>query len=271
MKITKSIISWTIFTLFSLVWARFVFISLPTNPAFLTYAGVQIASISLLILIAFVPLFFFAFLISSIEKSLHRQDLSYFFQRTARGTQIALSGSEAISKSLIEMKGISYATQFFSLLPTVYQDFYESLRRILKNIVLANIGSLDKRPETQDLWVLCRQFLYQASRDPAILDDIRRSFKKSQNIAAEFANFKLRYDHFLKTLKTYDRDMLVQKFIEEGPLGQTQAVLGHLYTKAFEKPKETTILTSTVVSSETKKAKLGEGSLLQGLSIGDKK
>ncbi|MBN2676092.1 MAG: hypothetical protein JXR30_02450 [Alphaproteobacteria bacterium] len=267
MKKYNTFILWGTYGFFGFLWARYVFISLPKNLSFLSYAGVETLAIQDIFILAFVPLFFFAFLTSFIQKSLHDNDFKTLVFRLSRGHQVTLGNLETISKKLIELNKVDYATQFFSLLPTVYQDFYESLRKILRHIVLADVPSLDKRPESQDLWILCRQFISQASRDPGVLEDVRRTFKKSEGIAKEFANFKLRYDNFLKTLKIHDPDSLIFGFIQEGPLGQTQAVLGHIYTRAFEKPKSIADLQveRKAVSEDQEQ---NTPSLLQGLSIG---
>ncbi|MBN1783643.1 MAG: hypothetical protein JW812_01615 [Alphaproteobacteria bacterium] len=267
---------WSAFVLLSLLWVRYVFAVLPSNPAFLNYVGIEKLSLSLLISFGFVPLFFVAFLIFIISASQKARLFDHFFRNSIRSNQVALEGAETISKSLLEMRKIGYTTQFFSLLPIVYQDFYDSLRRILRGVVLTESPRLDSGSE--DIWGLCRSFLVQVARDPAIMEDIRRNFKKHDEIAKEFANFQLRYQRLLKALQSYDRDSFVYQFVEEGSLGRVYQLLSKIHERAFtsgtSNPAQTTPAEpnpSAPTQKVAPRTSESEGSLLAGLSILPKK
>lgn len=265
---------WSTFVLLALFWLRYVFVALPANPAFLNYAGIEKLSLSLLISFGFVPLFFLAFLIFLISSSYKARLFDQFFRNNAHANQVALEGAEAISKSLLEMRKIGYTTQFFSLLPVVYQDFYDSLRRILKGVVLTESTRLDSGSE--DIWSLSRSFLVQVARDPALLEDIRRNFKKHDEIAKEFANFQLRYKRLIEALKSYDRDAFVYQFVEEGSLGRVYQLLSKIHERAFASTTSKPTVAPTTpnpapTSKPASRPKEAEGSLLAGLSILPKK
>ncbi len=165
------------------------------------------------------------------------------FKKLFTENRIALEGLEAITKNLIELRHMGYTSQFFNHLPIIYQDFYETLRRIIRRAaILPELPSIDSRPETQDLWVLCRSFLRAIEKNPSIYEEIRRNFKKNQTLSQEMSLFTIRFDRFLKALQSYDRDQFIIQFMEEGSLGRVYDILMKAFNEAHEQEvKEETL------------------------------
>ncbi len=265
-KEMKFYLLWLSFVFITLFWLRYVFMILPSNPAFLHYAGIEKVSLPLLLSLGFIPLFFTSFVLFLIKTSNQSDNVLSFFKRTAKMNQVALESSEAMSRTLIEMKKIGYATQFFSSLPVIYQGFYDNLQRILKGIIIADNSRLDSKSK-QDIWVFSRAFLVQVARDPAILEDIRRNFKKHNEIVKEFVSFKLGYEELVKALEHYDKDSFLKNFIKDGSLGRVYGLLSKVYERAFPPTK----IVQAEVPIYKKEENEEQPSLLSGLSISPKK
>ncbi|MHA1541246.1 MAG: hypothetical protein ACTSXL_05950 [Alphaproteobacteria bacterium] len=252
---------WGVFLLSALAWLKYVFQILPANPSFLQYAGVEKITLSLLLSLAFVPLFFVLVLVFLIFHSKHSKELSLFFKENKRRNSAMMMYLIDLGKSSGQLGMLMHSTQFFYNMNIRYQCFYDSLRRILRGIVVAD-SRLDSTKK-EDLWSFCRSFLTQIARDPAMIEDIRRSLKKHEDIVKEFIIFDEEYNKFIKKLEKHDHDKEIHSMVKTGSLGRTHGLLKAIYKQAFPPVGKAVEIkkTNEIISSNT------NNSLLSGLSI----
>ncbi len=252
---------WGVFLLSALAWLKYVFQILPANPSFLQYAGVEKITLSLLLSLAFIPLFFVLIFVFLMSYSKHSKELASFFKENKERNSAMVGYLIDLGKSSGQLGMLMHSTQFFYNMNIRYQCFYDNLRRILRGVVVAD-SRLDSTKK-EELWSFCRSFLTQIARDPAMIEDIRRSLKKHEEVVKEFIIFDEEYNKFIKKLEEHDYDKEIHSIIKTGSLGRTHGLLKAIYNQAFPQVEKAIEIkkTNEIIPNNTDK------SLLSGLSI----
>ncbi|MDR1008776.1 MAG: hypothetical protein LBL52_00810 [Rickettsiales bacterium] len=156
-----------------------------------------------------------------------------------RANRASLDGLQVVSRQLIEVRKLGASAQFMQFLPMALNDVSASLAEVLLKADLASevvlFDALSKEGEAR-LAAVTGVLLSLRSQTPHFDEVLRRRIAKDEIVRGAIAVFEDKYLRLAKALRDHDSDKILERIVEEGPLGRTHLIIARAAKAAVEAP-----------------------------------